>query len=154
MKLSMRFSTKSQKIVSADKATVWEWITGESFVADYFPEMSRVGSPLTEYVKATHKAGSRIRPSWAVAGELLAWDANAGVTVVLPDTGIEVQSVLISLEERGPETAITLEVEADTDFGPGYWASRKMVKAFVTGKLDELNQVAEAPGDWALPVAA
>ena len=145
---------KQQKALAANRTAVWEWITGESFVTDYFPEISRDSSVFSEYIKATHKAGRRVRPSWAVAGRVVAWNADAGLAMARPGAGVELRSIQIQLAELGAGTAVTLEVEADTGLGPGYLAARKTVKMFIEDKLEALAGAVETPFDWPLPAAA
>ncbi|MGI9303416.1 MAG: hypothetical protein ACR2RB_12025 [Gammaproteobacteria bacterium] len=150
----MEFSIKSMQIFAADKAAVWDWIAGKYFAKIHFPEMSRDTSAWPEYVKVTHKAGSQIRPSWAIDGKAIAWDANARIKITLPRDDVDVESILISLEQHAEQTAVTLTVEGNTDFGPGYWGACNSVKAVINDKLDAMREDIETPQTHEIPVAA
>ena len=137
---------KTQMTVHADVENVWDAITQQRFVKDFFPEIKKDLSNLSDYVFRTHKNTERLLPAYMLPNHVIGWAKGGATDIRLPrkDVNANIKTIDIELIAKGENTKIKIEVDYSPKFDKNFFLAHRCVRGLMEIKLAILKQEIEA----------
>ena len=137
---------KAHKTIKTDIADVTDFFAHDDMTQNYFPEVHKSTSGMSEYIHKSHKHLDQVFPDYQIPGQGLRWTSGNYTCIRLPrkDINANIRFVEVNYKTVGTNTVIEIQVGFSTGMNLAGISATYHVHMMVNNKLNAIKRDIEA----------